>query len=109
MANELTRFRGDTYPITVQIRLNGRIHDLTSCTAKLTVSAYEEPTTETPEFSLTGVVASPASQGIFSFTPSAANVDLLGDYFYDIQVTDATGLIHTPIKSTITFTQDISK
>ena len=109
MNNQLTRRRGDTYPFTVQIRLNGRIYDLTDCTLKLTVSAYEEPTTEAPEFTLDGVVASPATAGIASFLPSAANVDLLGDYYYDVQVTDADGFIHTPIKDIVTFTQDITK
>ena len=105
----LTRFRGDTYPFTIQVRLNGRVYDLTDCTLKMTVTSVEEPTTETPEFALDGVVASPATLGLASFAPSAANVDLLGEYYYDIQVTDANGYKHTPIKDTLTFTQDITK
>jgi hypothetical protein len=43
------------------------------------------------------------------FYPTVTNVDLVGDYYYDIEVVDDSGYKHTPVEGKIKFTQDITK
>lgn len=109
--NALTLVRGDSYPIPFPlIDAAGAALDLTGCTVVLTVSAEAEPTDDTAQVcQVAGVLADDPTTGGVSFTPTPTDTAEIGAYHYDIQVTDADGHVRTPIKSTLTITQDISK
>ena len=80
----------------------------TSVVATMTVSSVRDPVDETTVlFQLSGVITTPAS-GEIVFTPTYTNTDLLGKYYYDVEVRWG-GNIKTIVKSTITFTQEITK
>lgn len=103
----IIRFRGDTDPIIFNVSKAGKPVDLTGSVFTLSVSTESAPVTPSYTFQITGVVASPLT-GQVAFTPLLAQVDLLGTYFYDMQMT--TGLaIKTLVSGKITFNQDITK
>ena len=104
----LTRYRGDTYTILVTVVRAGLPYNLTNCTAVLSASGEKDPTVNTYIFQINGVIQSPTS-GQITFTPEPEHVNRLGKIFFDVQITDAAGHKHTPIKSFIDFVQDITK
>lgn len=105
----IKRFRGDTRRLGATLKKDGLVLDITGCSFILTVNKKENPTElDLPEFASIGVIIDPAlGQLYFPFT--AEQVNLLGDFFYDIQMTDAIGELSTLVKKPITFTQDITK
>lgn len=109
--NALTIVRGDSYPIPFTLTdPAGAVLDLTGCTVVLTVSAEAEPEDDTAQIcQVAGVLADDPTTGGVSFTPTTADTAEVGGYYYDIQVTDADGHVRTPVKSTLTISQDISK
>ena len=108
--NVITFFRGDTYPRAFTITDGGAPVDLTDCTAVMTVATVEEPVDDTTKlFQVSGVLNADPKTGLVSFTPTAANNGVVGEYFYDIQITTVNGHIRTPIKSTYIINQDITK
>jgi hypothetical protein len=103
---DLKRFRGDTDPLTINIGKNGKPVDLTGSTFKFSVSATPDPTAAIYLLQLTGVTI--PLDGVVHFTPTALEADLVGNYFYDIQMT--TGIIDKTIANgKIKFVQDITK
>ena len=107
--NAIVFVRGDSYSRTINITHNGIPVDLTGASVVMTVATAENPTDETTKlFEVAGVVDDVAP-GRVHFTPTAINNGVAGQYFYDVQVTDAAGNIRTPIKSRYTITQDITK
>ena len=103
----ITRFRGDTDPIVFNISKAGKPVDLTGSTFILSVSTESAPTLPSYTFQITGVSASPLT-GKVTFTPLVEQVDLLGTFSYDMQMT--TGLaIKTVVSGKIIFNQDITK
>jgi hypothetical protein len=107
----IERFRGDTVPFVVNLTLksSGLPADTTGCTYLMTVDKNKDPITPaTRQFQLTGVIIGSPLLGVVSFSPSAANVDIVGDYFYDVQQTDASGKVRTCTKAKIKFIQDLS-
>jgi len=92
---------------------SGAAVDITSFSFTLTVNTHRNPDPGVPIgtelFTVAGVIIT-ASDGTFSFAPTAANTDQSPDtYFYDIQMTDAGGGIQTIIKGRFIVIQDISK
>lgn len=108
----LTIRRGDSYPIpfTLVDPATGAPLDLTDCAVVLTVSAEAEPEDDTAQVcQAEGVLADDPTTGQVSFTPTPTDTATPGEYFYDVQVTDAAGHVRTPITSTVTILQDITK
>lgn len=105
------RYRGDTepFPISLKYKATGLPFDTTGCTYVMTVDKNKDPTTTaTRQFQLVGVIQGNPLDGVVHFLPSAANVDLVGDYFFDIQQTNSLGFIRTVKKDKIKFIQDLS-
>lgn len=107
---KIERYRGDTAPdsITVTYR-SGTVIDLTGCTLLLTVNSELNPADATNQtFQLTGTSPSPET-GVVLFYPNSTQADHVGVYYYDIQLTDASGYKRTVAKDTYLFIQDITK
>lgn len=109
--NTLTIRRGDSYPIPFTLTdAAGAALDLTDCTVVLTVSAEAEPEDDTAQVcQVEGVLADDPTTGQVSFTPTPTDTATPGEYFYDVQVADADGHVRTPVTSTVTILQDITK
>ena len=107
----LVRSRGDTYGDEFLIRsaATGLPINLTGCSFLMTLDPEQAPATNTNNvFQLTGSVLD-AATGSVEFAPSAGQADLVGSYFFDIQMTDAVGRKRTIKYGTYTFKQDITK
>jgi len=104
---DINRFRGDTKDLVLKLTQDKQVFDLTGFSAVLSVSSDENPTTADYEFQSNAVVS--AAEGSLTFPFMASDVDLVGDYYYDIQLTDGAGKISTIRKGKMVFSQDISK
>lgn len=108
---KITRVRGDTYAdqFTITMRKDGTAADLTGCSFMLTVSSVQSPTTDSTKlYQIVGSVTDP-TKGIVSFAPSAVQADRVGIFYFDVQLTDATGAVRTLVLDSYTYTQDITK
>jgi hypothetical protein len=108
----ITMYRGDSYPITLTLtdKATAAAIDLTGCTLLMTVDETENPTDDsTMLFEVEGALDADPETGKATFTPLAADTATVGNYFYDIQLTDADGNIRTVVKSTFVISQDITK
>lgn len=108
----IERFRGDTDPIVINLKYKstGLPFDATGCTYLLTVDSLKDPPdTATRQFQLSGIIQGLPTAGIIAFTPTVSNVDLVGDFFFDIQQTNSVGSVKTIKKDKIKFLQDITK
>ena len=107
---DLCRVRGDTFPFTVQIVVDGTPLDITGYTIVMTV----DPSSEPPDalgnlFQNTGVVTD-GPNGRVTFTLTALQADQTpGEYFHDMQYTDGGGSIRTFAKGAYEVIQDITK
>lgn len=108
----LRRFRGDTMPHSLTVYEDGVAKDITGWSFLMTLNTDEDPVGGTPALTVqfTGVITVAAS-GQFTIGPANATEadQSIGTYFYDLQVTDASGNILTTWKNTYTFHQDITK
>jgi hypothetical protein len=106
---DIERKRGDTYPIEITVLSDGVALDITGASFLLTVDPAKEPTDATNNLcQLTGVITD-APTGAVSFTPTANQMDAVGKYFFDIQMTDASGAIRTIDAGKFVLKQDITK
>jgi hypothetical protein len=106
---DITRARGDTYPIEFTVKKNGVPLDITSCTFLLTVDPSKTPVDDVNNlFSLPGSIIS-APAGTVSFPINDVQADHIGKFFYDLQMIDASSLIRTIQSGKFTFVQDITK
>jgi len=96
---ELTRYRGDTYPIYAKLGRNGD-YDITGTTFKMSVQIEDNPieTTTGNPYDL--------ERGIVEFTLPSTVVNTAGSGEYDIQ--GDNGYIYTYVKDTITIVDDIT-
>lgn len=108
----ITRRRGDTYPISLRVQdSGGDAVDLsaTGYAFLMTVSSEQNPTGTSNElFQLTGIITS-ASEGRVEFRPSESDVDAIGVFYYDIEMTDDEGYITTLVTGEFELEQDITK
>jgi hypothetical protein len=86
----------------------GVAYDLTSHSLIFSVSTEEKPTTASYVFQSVGVIDD-ATAGTAHFPLSESDTDLIGTFYYDVEITDGAGLKRTPSKGKIIFTQDITK
>lgn len=109
----LERFRGDTYPDVFTLKDSaGAAVDITGYSFLMSVDIDENPANaDNQVYQITGVIVGAASDGQFSFTPTAmqADQDPKGKYFYDVQMTDSGGAITTIAKGKLVYKQDITK
>ncbi len=100
-ANEINRFRGDTYPIIVTIKENGIPIDLSAAVSKMTIAFTESPAVTIIGENITG------SDGMVRFNISDEIADNIGRFFYDVQV-DSGGYKTTYTKNIINFIKDVT-
>ena len=107
---DIKRFRGDTYPLEFLLvdSVTKEPLDLQGTTLTFTVDPSRNPVDDTHNiFSIEGFPG--LSPGLVEFRPTADQVDVLGRFFYDIQLIDSSSFIKTIQKGRIMFTQDITK
>lgn len=105
---DISRKRGDTKPFNFTIKdANGADQALAGFVFYLTVNSEKAPTnTDNQQFQLEGTTS---AAGSFSFAPTTDDVDLVGMYYYDVQIIDGDGVIYTVYEGKMTFVQDITK
>lgn len=103
----ITRFRGDTDPFVFNLTKDGSPVNLTGSTFKLSVSTQQSPETPSYTFQIDGVVSSPCP-GRVTFTPTLPDVDIVGSFYYDIQMTTGT-IVKTIVTGGLQMVQDITK
>lgn len=105
--------RGDSNSVVVTVTdsLGNKVDVSAYLGAALTVnSLYDPPDATTQLFTSAGDVATDGAQGTVTFPVTTGNTDVTpGTYYYDIQLTDATGKIETIVKSKFIIEQDITK
>lgn len=106
---QITRHRGDTYPITFTAKSGRESVDVAGYSAILSVSTEENPASDSYLFQITGTLDADTTTGKIHFTPTWTQANNLGEYYYDVQVTDVAGKVRTPVKGKFTFEQDITK
>lgn len=107
----INRKRGDTRPdeCTVIDIETGRPVPINGCSFVMTVDTRRAPTdSSTRQYQVIGQIVD-GDAGRFNFTPAPAQVDRVGTFYYDIQMTDSAGLVWTLDLDAYIFTQDITK
>ena len=108
---QISFFRGDTHPV-VYFLINKKTKeaiDIAGYTFKLTVSTEKNPVDETSKkFFIDGVIDD-ASEGRFSFTPTAEQNSTVGTFYFDIQMFYGGSYRKTIMKDKYVITQDIGK
>ena len=107
----LTRKRGDSFADEMEVisRTTQAPMDITGYSFVLTVDPSSNPTSNTDNlFALTGLITDPVA-GLVEFAPSTAQSDVVGSFYYDIQMTDDVGKVRTIQTGRYVFEQDISK
>ena len=107
---KIERYRGNTASDTFQLKVKGVAININGYGFLMTISKEKDPT-DTGEqlYQLIGTIDS-ISEGKFSFAPSPVQADQeLGDYFWDIEVTDSTGKTKTLEKGEYIFLQPITQ
>lgn len=103
--------RGDTCADTFLIsnQETGEAENLTGCTAKITLNKVKNPVdTSTQVYQLVGQMSDPTT-GIIEFFPTEEQADLVGTFYFDIELTDTYNKKHTLVKDIYTYEQDITK
>lgn len=102
MATDILRFRGDTYPVELTLDSGA-----TGSTFVLTVARKPYPADDTAKvFSAVGAVQ---SDTVVSFPISADSAAFAGAFYYDIQMTDGSGIVYTVANGAYTVKQDVTK
>lgn len=105
---QLERSRGDTSADVIYIKVGTTIVDLVGCTALLTLNTLRNPPDITTQvYQISGVFD--LEEGSISFSPTTEQADRIGFFYYDIQLTDATGHKQTIVKDAYLYVQDITK
>lgn len=108
---QIDRTRGDTTPIvaTVTFKKTRQVVNLVGCSFKLTVDKRAAPAdVSTLLFQIEGVVAE-GENGQVEFHPTDEQANHVGFFYYDIQMTDSYGKIHTLVCDSFVIKQDITK
>ncbi len=107
----LSRKRGDTYAdeFVFKSATTGLPLNVTGYTFYLTVNSDKTPVdTTNQKYQLTGTILD-AANGRVEFAPSAVQADLVGNYFYEVQMTDTNSRKRTILSDKYIYTQDITK
>lgn len=108
--SDICRFRGDDYSFTITIKDSaGDAVDITGFSFLLTIDPSSAPTSDTNNLDqLTGTITD-ATGGQVRFDPTATSVGTVGNYFYDVQQTDAGGKVRTILTGKWDVEQDVTK
>lgn len=93
----IRRNRGNTKTMVFQVlsRNTKQPVDITDWTFRLVVHSIQYPPDDTTEvFAIAGVTIN-AQKGIVGFTPSALDAANIGEFWFEIEATDDSGLIDT--------------
>ena len=107
----IKRRRGDTYAdeIVVKSKSTGLPVNIAGYSFVMTLDPSKTPADATNNlYALTGVIVD-AAAGRVEFAPTALQADQLGEFYYDVQMTDGAGRTRTVALDKYTYTQDISK
>ena len=104
---DINRYRGDTKDLVLKLTQNKDIFPLTNFSAVLGVNSEENPTEDNCAFKSTAAVD--AAAGTLTFPFAVEDVDRVGDFYYDVQLTDDAGKTSTIRKGKMIFAQDITK
>lgn len=109
MGNTISRYRGDTHPIYLEIEDEGEALDISGYSFKLTVNSERNPTdTSNQLFSVDGTVVN-GPGGLAKFVLSTDQADNVGRFYFDIQQTDTGGADRTIVRGDYISKQDITK
>lgn len=108
--SEIVRYRGDTYPIEMTVLQDDLPMDITGCSFTFTVDSRKSPADDTTNlFQLIGTIEGDPVNGVVIFEPTDTDVDYVGKFYYDLQVTDTSLKKRTIAKDRFTLVQDITK
>lgn len=107
---DITRFRGDTFPIVFNVTSNGAPVDITGWTFTLTIDPSTTPADAGNNvLQLAGVLTNPTG-GVVTFTMTVGEADITpGSYHYDVQGVDGASVIRTFGVAKFVINQDITK
>lgn len=108
---DIERKRGDSYAdeFTITYKETGVPVNLAGCTFLLSLDTLASPPDGTTQvYQLTGVVSDP-TKGVVGFSPTTTQADKVGYYYFDVQMTDATGAVRTIASGRYVYKQDITK
>lgn len=108
---DFTRKRGDDYPDQFQVlsKTTGLPVDISGYSFLMTIDPDDRPVnSDNNLFQMVGTITNSTS-GLVEFQPLASDVDNIGVYYQDIQMTDTAGKIRTVDHGKYEFTQDITK
>lgn len=92
----IKRIKGDTYPIDIQLeRVDGSLIDITGSTIFFTVKRNLEDEDSDALISKDITSFSSPLTGEFSIPLISTDVDYIGEFFYDVKIKYATGLIES--------------
>lgn len=116
---DIEKRRGDTKDISIRLKdSSGNNLDVTGYTALLTINTSKAPNIDASPavgvqvFQATGAPNSPGTDGVirFDFANFGGSPYVsVGNYFYDVQITDVAGEIFTPLIGKFQVKQDITK
>ncbi len=108
---DISWIRGDTFPITLTFTDDaGTAVDITGYTVYFTMKRSEEDADSAAVLAKTITTLTDPTNGITSFTLSAAEMKVLrGVYYYDIQIKNVSAQIFTILKGLFTLGADITR
>lgn len=116
---DIEKRRGDTKDISIRLKdSSGNVLDVSGYTALLTINTSKTPDPDVSPavglqiFQATGSPNSPGTDGVLRFDFAAFGGSpyvQVGNYFYDVQITDTDSEIFTPLIGKFTVKQDITK
>lgn len=111
---DLSRYRGDTYPLVYslvsKVTLTNPVSapvDLTGWSFTLTINADIDPIDETNQLAQVVGLITDATGGVVEFPMTGTLA--VGNFYYDIQSIDESGYKKTQGKAKIAILQDITK
>jgi hypothetical protein len=99
----IERYRGDTFSMVWNLKINGAVADLTGASVKF---AYQK--TDSVVLVINGSLTD-APNGEVTFPVLVSDFDTSGTYDYDLQVTFADSTIRTFVQDVISIKDDINK
>lgn len=116
---DIEKRRGDTKDLSIRLKdETGAVLNVAGYTALLTLNTVKDPDPDASPasgeeiFQTSGAPNSPGSDGILRFDFAAFGGSPyvpVASYYYDVQVTDASGEIFTPLIGKFVVKQDITK
>jgi hypothetical protein len=109
--DQINRVRGDTYADqgVISSKTNGLSVDLSGSTLTMTLSSVRNPADDSTQiYQLNGIMID-AVNGVVGFAPNAQQSDIVGLFYYDVQLVDVSGIVRTLVKDVYVYEEDITK